>query len=1555
MACILQAQEDCTNGIDDDNDGLIDLQDDECQCLSPTGYYFLEDFENNVCCPQYFTSVGNPFGIECLNGMSAASVGTPDYFHTCGYLGGLMGPDPPVIPLPMPSGMGAAGTVVMPNNVEYIGTCLPSPLVAGVPYEFSVYVGFNTNNTFASNSPLLINIYAANNCSSNFPSSQIFCLGQDPNWVVIGSMTVSGNIGEWVQVSTTITPGINYEAIAFGAPCNYASGNNYYFFDDFQITGGGVEQIPIDNVISENGDCITGVTLTSTTFPGAEYQWYFNGIAIPGATSSTYPVPPGEEGLYQVVVTVGSDCGVSDEYEVVIDENVLDVEATIENILCFNDNDGSISLILPSENTPHQILWSNGASSPNIDLLSPGIYTVTITDSKGCYSEEEYEILQPNELELILDYVIQPGSGSNTGEAGILVAGGTPDYEIEWSNGGDGYKETGLEPGHYTITVTDENGCIDTVGFDIVAPFQAQLSFTPSSCLACSGSINLMVNGGVEPIEVLITNIETGQATLGPAATNLCPTLYVYTITDGIGNTVQDTVDLGLASRPKVKLDSIQQYICAGDTSGMIAVKVNGGNPQYKYKWSNQDTTSRINKLLPGWYALTVTDQVGCTDTVRYLLSSLPPVITEVTSQSAGCLAGGQLSATVVQGTSPYKWQWSTGDTTAMLTNVAAGQYLVTVTDSLGCRAIDTAMVIQQGGIQTSYEINNAHCEEVKDGYINLNPISYNGYVTYEWSNGSTEEDIDSLGAGVYMVTITDEIGCRLVQEYTIITEAPYQVSADITTNLCNNDSLASITLNITGGSNYVYTWSEGSIAGELTGLKAADYSVTITDAYGCKQSYQYTITDPPVLKIESAIKTIKCAGNAEGEISLTATGGTGMYTYKINGKDTGTNNTGLEEGTYSLVVRDENGCIDTSVVKLKAMSNASLTSQITEAPCGENEGSVIDVTVGGGIEPYDYKWSNGITTEDLRDVPAGNYAVTVTDKLGCEITDTIQLTNTDGPAVMVSGEDVSCNGENDGQLIISAQHGSPPYSIYVNGELKSGLEIKELTAGIYEVMVVDAKGCEIKTSYEIEEPDVLTGLIVEVIQPDINKITGSASVAVSGGKDPYTISWDNGETGEKALTLNPGTHTLTITDSGGCTAEAEVTIVKSAIYAIWDKQDNACAGDCKGEITITIQNEDGSEKIVWTDGGTGIIRTGLCAGEYQWTITDGYGNTITSPVVNISTPQPIKMEVVIKGESCENKEDGQATIIINGGTPNYTIKWDGVTGTETANLNTGEHLIEIKDANGCLTDTVVNVPKLESANITGMAKDAICEGGGELTIQTTADTIIDLVINGIKYSLNKELKIAGASPGLYVIEQQMSDSCKVYKEEVSIGSESFITGGSIENEIEVKEGEQITLDLSTLTITGSYMIEWKGIQQDNCEQTDATGNCLKYEYVPDGPHEVSAYILSDQGCDSLISFNIRVLVDNDVFFPNVFGVGNNNVFKPTDKTGKTRIESFEIYDRWGSLVFRETAVDITSLKGWDGTFNGSRAEQGVYVYHLQILDTSGKIKNKVGDVTLLR
>jgi gliding motility-associated-like protein len=266
-----------------------------------------------------------------------------------------------------------------------------------------------------------------------------------------------------------------------------------------------------------------------------------------------------------------------------------------------------------------------------------------------------------------------------------------------------------------------------------------------------------------------------------------------------------------------------------------------------------------------------------------------------------------------------------------------------------------------------------------------------------------------------------------------------------------------------------------------------------------------------------------------------------------------------------------------------------------------------------------------------------------------------------------------------------------------------------------------------------------------------------------------------------------------------------------------------------------------------------------------------------------------------------------------------------------------------------------VLLPGLASAKISTEVKDAICESGGELTVQTTETEVIDLLINGIKYSLNTKLTIEGATPGLYVIQQQISDSCVVYKDEVSIGRETFIAGGSVETDIEVKEGEEISLDLTNLMIAGNYNIEWEGVQQVNCEQTDVFGNCLKYVYVPDGPHEVSAYILSDQGCDSLITFNISVLVDNDVFFPNVFGVGNNNVFKPTDKTGKTIIEKMDIYDRWGNLLYQESNKNIKELLGWDGNINDHRAEGGVYVYFVKLIAVSGKKKTIVGDVTLVR
>lgn len=182
-------------------------------------------------------------------------------------------------------------------------------------------------------------------------------------------------------------------------------------------------------------------------------------------------------------------------YAVDIDENVLNWEESISHILCFGDNSGSIDLQLPGNHAPYQVNWNNGQTGATLEGLAPGQYSATVTDSYGCFGVREYDISSPAVLDVFINYIIQPGGSQNTGEVGISIAGGTPGYTIEWSNGANGYNETNLTPGHYTITVTDENGCQDLLEFDISAPFQSQLSFQSPTCTSCSGSITIEVFG----------------------------------------------------------------------------------------------------------------------------------------------------------------------------------------------------------------------------------------------------------------------------------------------------------------------------------------------------------------------------------------------------------------------------------------------------------------------------------------------------------------------------------------------------------------------------------------------------------------------------------------------------------------------------------------------------------------------------------------------------------------------------------------------------------------------------------------------------------------------------------------------------------------------------------------------------------------------------------------------------------------------------------------------------------------------------------------------------
>ena len=475
------------------------------------------------------------------------------------------------------------------------------------------------------------------------------------------------------------------------------------------------------------------------------------------------------------------------------------------------------------------------------------------------------------------------------------------------------------------------------------------------------------------------------------------------------------------------------------------------------------------------------------------------------------------------------------------------------------------------------------------------------------------------------------------------------------------------------------------------------------------------------------------------------------------------------------------------------------------------------------------------------------------------------------------------------------------------------------------------------------------------VMQPDKNTITGSAIIEAKGGTPPYRIEWDNGEKGAAAKELVPGNHLVTITDTLGCKTEVEVLIVKSKIYASAIATDNNCAGACKGSISIVIENEDGTERYVWSDGGSGKERSGLCAGEYTCTINDEYGNETILMDIVIDAPDQLKLLLGTVGESCPDKGDGKAWVDISGGTPGYTIYWDEKEGGDSVELKPGIHTLRIEDKNGCRTDSTLFIAARTAVEWEIKAEDILCEKKGKIMVSAATNELQTIGVNGQVYSFAGTLEVLISEPGKYALENYISDSCIIEKGELEIKELEWISGGQTGGRIVVKEGEFVSLDVSGLKIEGAYEMEWKGLPLVDCSEEDELGNCVRYEYKAEGPHNVAVEIKSKEGCDTVIRFDIVVILDNEVFLPNVFGSNDPMNFKPTDKHGNTYIDMFIIYDRWGNKVFTENEKEINQMLGWDGNLNGKRVESDVYMYMLSTIDNKGKKKLYSGDVTLIK
>ena len=786
----------------------------------------------------------------------------------------------------------------------------------------------------------------------------------------------------------------------------------------------------------------------------------------------------------------------------------VDTFSTGTQISCNGSYDAEAIATASGGTGTYSYLWSNAQTNAIATALGAGIYQVTATDINGCSASRNVTIAEPTPI--VLSIIIDTfGSGTQIschGSAdGLATAngrGGTGGFTYVWSNGQTTATATGLSAGVYSITATDANGCTISRSITITEPSAVSISIaidtfptgTQISCFGANdGAATAFANGGTGAFTYLWSN---GQSTA--SASGLSAGIYSVTASDVNGCTLSSAVTI---SQPTllsvtVAIDTFSlgsQISCNGSSDAEATATASGGTPVYSYQWSNGQNSATATGLAAGSYSLTASDANGCTATAAITITE-PSALTltvDVDTLNSGTqiscngASDATISAIVSGGTGTYSYIWSNGQTSALISGLSAGVYAVTVLDANNCSETASVTVTQPSQItistaSLSYSGFGVSCNGVSDGQINSSVSGGTAPYTYLWSNGQTTSGISGLAAGSYSLTLSDANGCSAVVS-AILTQ-PDTLLSTVTINntvSCSGLSDGAVFLTVSGGmGTYQYAWSNGASTGSVSGLSAGVYTVTVSDLNGCSFVHNSVImSEPAILIIDGRGQDPSCQ-LPNGSVNVTVSGGTAPYGYLWSNAETTEDISGLNSGIYSLTVTDTRGCeiifIDTIVQNNIPIA---ISGAITSSICyQENTGSIV-VSASDGIAPYSYIWTNGESGNYIDELAEGSYSVTATDASGCTasasfevqiLEDTLSLSLSS--PIYANGFNVSTHAAFDGFINSSIQGGVGPYS-YSWSNAATTVNLGNLSAGFYTLVVVDSNGCSVNASIWLNQP----------------------------------------------------------------------------------------------------------------------------------------------------------------------------------------------------------------------------------------------------------------------------------------------------------------------------------------------------------------------------------------------------------------------------------------------------------------------------------------------------
>ena len=1070
---------------------------------------------------------------------------------------------------------------------------------------------------------------------------------------------------------------------------------------------------------------------------------------------------------------------------------ILNYDASVTSLYYEVQDELTNTPIIPAQNGTFTGL--TGASvSATITGLPAGNYTLFVRETDGtlCTTSKLFQITQPIQP-LFSAVTAEENANCNVGaQVTVTTTGGTGPYQ--YAAGALGFAPTLADFGtsnvleldyairtNWDIVIRDANGCEFTVNETIDLDPEPVISATLNNqCTVTEGNFAIDVALTTPGIAPYSYRIDGGafQTRTGPfTVSNLASGTHTIEVQDanGCGNFVSVAIEAPIDLIP-----AVSALPTCNDDDGEITITGSGGTGSYTYSISPMGSISLTGNVFSGvpsgTYTVTITDALTtCSENTDIFVPTAIPVSFTTTSTPVTCLGGNDGTIGInITGTysGPYNYEILDSLSTSVFGVVAAntstnpeivsgllgGNYTVIVTETSSPFCSTTSSMITVGSPAApltivATETSNVTCDN-NSGTITA--VASGGWGTYEYElTGaatvaySTNGTFTNLSAGVYTVNVRDAGGCIASDSATLVIPTPINatVAASTTTLSCFGDTNASITVNAVSGrqgSNFTYTLNRVSPTVSSSGpqtspiftdLGAGTYNVVVTDGYNCSFNSPDVVINQPTQVEASLVKETSQSCLTNATLTLSATGGTGPYTFSdtsafatVLGSFTTSITLAVSSGTYTYYVRDANGCVSniSNEITIDPLPPLTVNLDVTNATincAGDNTGVIIAVAQ-GGLGSYVYTLQNSAGIDILpaptqsspgvfTNLPVGTYQVRV-DSGDC-LTTSAQVPITEPSAPLTASfiaTDVTCAGTNNGRLEITASGGTGIIKYAISPRMDQFFEspiFENLAPGNYQAIAQDELGCFVTFDFTIIDPIPVSLIIVsnsiipEACEGDLD---GEFSVDISGGNLPYSVSLDdiNGTyiPGDPTQTqfdftgLAGGDHTVYVRDNLGCETEWNITFPESvridAEVDIAYCTDNTDATSNLVAVSVDETLVDLNDLDYSLDGGVFQLQnTFIDVAPGNHFITVRHTNTC-EVIIDFVIEQLDPLQLVIADSKNINEIVASATG--GSGIYEYEVQYEFDSSSEPyGNTNTfiiyksGNYTVTVTDSNGCI------------------------------------------------------------------------------------------------------------------------------------------------------------------------------------------------------------------------------------------------------------------------------